>query len=329
VPKDWRRTAAIPEAGTDGQRECAREAFCTGYRLVPAGDGTSRRAPGLAYQAFCAADTALITARLHPRHGLPAAYWWLRAEIGSPVRRSEMLRVPFGPRMPLSEYYDLLMRRILEVLCSWEDRVREAARLSAPAPEPDPHKAAGRAAKTLADRLSVLFARPAEPMVRHIPSGELRAADSWRASSPVLALWQDAALCANADGMATIRAALPGPAAGIEILDLHARCLTALGQIAPPAEVFDGIPCRVCGTVGLERAEPPPDPAIEADWSRCPDPSCGDRMKLATYRQWVTRYSAWAQSLETLTCRRCEAGNCAECVFPGCECAGDGHREAA
>jgi hypothetical protein len=335
-----------PEPGTGEQRPCSRGQWCAS-RTVTTEGGERVTTPAMGYQAFCRSDTALIAARLHPQHGLPAAYWWLRADLGNPVRRGEMVRVPFGPRMLLSEYYDLLMRRITEVLCSWEGRVlaiweqraREAGRSSARTPartSSDAHENAKAAARYLSDNLSVLFAAPPEPMLRRVPSAELKAAESWRASSPVRALWQDALLHDNANGMAVIRPSLSGADAGTEILDLFSRCLSALGQIGPPAEVLDGVPCRVCGVMGLERAEPPSDPEREADWSRCPNLACGDRMDLKTYRQWTSRYEAWVKSLGPLTCRRCELAkgdpekySHQDCIYPGCECADRGHPRAA
>lgn len=331
MPRDFRSALKdATSASTEGQRECAREAWCTGYRLVPQGDGTSRREPGLSYQAFCAADTALIAANLSAETGLPAAWLRLEADLGDPARRGEMIRVPFGPRMLLSEYYDLLMRRITEVLRSYEGRVREAARLSAA-----PFRSTGRhavelAAATLETHLSVLLALPEAPVYRHIPSAELRAAgDPRTAGAPILETWQDAIVYANRDGTARIVASLSGAHAGLEILDLHRRCLTALGEVATHPELLEGVPCRVgdCGTMGLERAEPPADPAIEAPYSRCP--ACGDTMKLPTYRDWARWYAAWASSAGPLTCQRCLLGRCESCIYTGCACAAEGHQDAA
>jgi hypothetical protein len=318
------------QSGTEGQHECARQDWCTGYRLVPQDGGTSRRAPGLTYQAFCQADTALIAAQLDADRGLPAAWLRLQADIGDPARRGVMIRVPFGPRMVLSEYYDMLMRRITEVLCSHEERVRTAARLAEADTQEsrrgDAYRPVRNAADALSVHLSVLLALPAGPVFRHIPSAELKAAGSERAAAaPILALWQDAIVFANRDGMATLLAALTGAHAGLEVLDLHRRCLSALGEVAAHPEILDGVPCRSCGTMGLERAEPPSDPKTEPDYSRCPSLSCGDRMKLDTYRAWVRRYEAWARSQEALTCQRCLRGDCGQCVYGGCECAANGH----
>lgn len=339
MPRDWRRSAnravAEAQASTEGQRSCARKEWCTGYRMVPQDDGTSKREPDLTYQAFCRADTTLIAEYLSGDLGLPAAWSRLGADIGDPARRGTMVRIPFGPRMVLSEYYDLLMRRIAEVLCSYEERVRDAARLTPADTERSrrpafQHLTVQNAASTLAIHLSALLALPDGPVLRHIPSAELKAAGEPKRvlRSPVLELWQDAVVLANRDGMATILTETSGAGAGTEILDLHRRCLSALGEVATHPELLDGIPCRVCGIMGLVRAEPPSDPKREPDYSRCPDLSCGDRMDLKTYRQWCVRYEAWAKDLAPLTCQRCSKGDHGECIYEGCECAARGHPEA-
>src|SRR5581483_8236402 len=50
-----------------------------------------------------------------------------------------------------------------------------------------------------------------------------------------------------------------GAAAGNEILDLHWRARKLLGETKDRPESLDGIPCRSCEAMGLERAEPPSD----------------------------------------------------------------------
>ena len=325
---------------SDEQRTCARADWCTGYRIVPASDGTSKRAPGLTWQVFCDADTNLIAGHLDPGRGLPAAWLRLAADIGDPARRGQVIHVPFGPRMLLSEYYDMLMRRIAEVLCSYEERVRDVARLvpldTQASALRDPYRAVTQAARTLSAHLSALLALPPGPMMRHVPAGEISYRVLERTASPVLAIWQDATRVGSRsrDGTAMIMPVLSGAGAGLEILDLHRRCLAALGEVATHPEILDGIPCRCCGVMGLERAEPPSDPKTEADFSQCPSFSCADRMKLETYRAWVKRYEAWVKGIGPLTCRRCEIAaekktDHGQCIYPGCECARYGHQRAA
>lgn len=324
---------AVAEPGTGGQKECARLEWCTGYRLVAGDGGAAERKPGLTYQAFCQPDTAVIASHLSPDRGLPAAWSRLEADLGDPARRAATVRVPFGPRMVLSEYYDLLMRRIAEVLCSYEERVRTAARLV----PLDTRASATRAlrhgdavvtdaARLLSAHLSVLLALPVAPVVRHIPSAELRAITSPRPASPLHARWADATVCSVAYGTAVVIPVMDGAGAGIEILDLHRRCLSALGEIAAQPELLDGIPCRNCEVMGLERATPPADPGRPTAYSRCP--RCADEMDLATYREWAEWYARWAESAGPLTCQRCLNGDCDQCAYPACLCAAQEHAAA-
>jgi hypothetical protein len=335
MPRDHRHgTVAGAQPGTEGQHECARADWCTGYRLVLAGDGTSKRAPGLTYQAFCTADTALIGEQLGE---LPFAYGRLQAGIGDPVRRSEMIRVPFGPVIPLSEYYDGLMRQIAPELCAWAARVRAVKSLSPPPQAPVLSLAAvGHAAATLGRNLSALLALQPGWMTRIIPRPPGRGGGP-PSVTDLEDRFGDCEIVRFGVDSVTIMVQLGGTDAGLEILDLHRKCQRALGEAAPRPEILDGVPCRVCGVMGLERAEPPPDPKAEADYSRCPALPCGDRMNLETYRAWVKRYEAWAKSAGPLACQRCEGiwrnGTFAKdhegCIYDGCSCAAQGHREAA
>lgn len=326
MPRDWRRTAvAEPPASTEGQRECARAEWCTGYRLVPADDGTSRRAPGLSYQAFCQPDTVLIAERLKE---LPEAFARLEADLGSPVRRNEMIRVPFGPAIPLSEYYDGLMRDIAPGLCSWAARVRALHRLTPIRPgsvlSPQTIKdAAGTLSK--GQNLSALLALQPGWMTRTKP---LKPGRRWWQPPDMTELLEEFGDCEIVRlgvDYVTLMIQLDGTHAGMEIFDWHRRCQLALGECAAKPEILDGIPCRVCGGFGLLRAELPSDPGTDPDWSRCPELSCGDRMDKPTYDAWVNRYKTWAEDAGPLTCQRCSRGDCDQCIYPGCDCAAISH----
>jgi hypothetical protein len=56
----------------------------------------------------------------------------LAAEIGNPVKNGQMIRMPFGPRIPIRIDIDTLMRAIVESMSSWHERVADAADLSYP-----------------------------------------------------------------------------------------------------------------------------------------------------------------------------------------------------
>ena len=50
---------------------------------------------------------------------------------------------------------------------------------------------------------------------------------------------------------------LGGQDAGEEILQLHRSALLVLGEIVKQRETLDGVPCKRCEAMALERAEPP------------------------------------------------------------------------
>ena len=116
-------------------------------------------------------------------------------------------------------------------------------------------------------------------------------------------------------------------AAGNEIIDLHWRARRHLGETKPPPESFDGVPCRNCDEMALERAEPPSDPKSEASKSRCA--LCKDEMDDAEFAQWCEMYSSWARGAGVQECRRCALGRHADCVWNLCSCAAGGHLTAA
>lgn len=325
MPQDFRRsTVADPPASTEGQRECARAEWCTGYRIVQQADGTSKREPGLAYTAFCVADTTLIGEKLGE---LPGAFTRLEADLGDPVRRNEMVRVPFGPAIPLSEFYDALIRRIAPELCAWAARVRAVKPLSPPPQVPVLSVAAvEHAAVTLKRNLSALLALQPGWMTRTIPRPPGKGGQA-PSITDLDDSYGDCEIIRFGIDFVTVMVLRDGTDAGTEILDLHRQCQRALGETVTRPETLDGIPCRSCDSPHLERAEPPSDPSTEADYSRCPE--CGDRMKPGTYNEWVDWYKAWAESLGPLTCQRCLKNEHAQCIFPGCECAGRGHPQAA
>lgn len=276
------------EAGGD---PCSRDVRCSGRRITIE-NGERKVNPARTYGPFCASCQGLIRDCLSE---LPPAYQRLADETGETHRRGVSGHSPFGPRLPFDASYDELMRRIAEVLVSFEERVRTVARLSVldtqDSRRRDQHDAVSDAARLLGAHLSVLLALEPGPMMRSIP----------HASSP--------------DDVTLLE--LGGREAGEEVLDLHRRALLLLGEIVRQREVLEGVPCRACEAMSLHRAEPPSDPEREAMWSECGE--CRDVMSRPEFDAWVKRYSSWAQS-SGVTCRRCQAGSCAECQWQACSC---------
>jgi len=315
-------------------------------------DGTMKRTPARTPRSFCDDCAARIERCVGE---LPSAYGRLGAEIGMMPRRGQVTRSPFGPRLPLREDVDALMRLMACAVRGWEARVRAQVRWTPPAPFPvDSAESVTRAAVTLTrdQNPGVLLAlQPGwmtrsfslHPGRRNPPAVDictLCGVAGWyehfqmNTGHPYTTASQPDSLLAELDELAAagmgeceivrmgvdficVMTRLDGTAAGHEILHLHYRARRLLGETKAPRESFDGVPCRQCGDMGsLERAEPPSDPKIAAMHSRCA--SCGHAMDAKTYGQWAAWYSRWAQTAGPKTCKRCQRGKHDECAWSAC-----------
>jgi len=125
------------------------------------------------------------------------------------------------------------------------------------------------------------------------------------------------------DGWVKVTVQRDGTDAGLEILDLHYQARRLLGETPARPEPLDGVACRDCGKVKLVRAEPPSDPAMEGDHSRCE--ACGHRMTRTEFGEWVNLNAAHARALQNRSCGRCQQGNHGDCRWPSCACRHAGH----
>lgn len=304
----------------DTGHECARDPgeWCSGSRIIEGDNGQMRRAPGLTPRAFCDPCEIRIFTCLSE---LVSAYGRLAEHLIDPTRGGgQVIRVPFGPRIPLSADADALMRRMGDVLGSWHERVAMVARLTAPDTEASrthPAETVDAAVPVLSEHLSVLLALAPEPMTRVMSPRE---AEEW-ADDP------GAFTVVRSGGEAWVTRPMAGADAGNEVLDLHYRARRILGETKAPAEAFDGVPCRECESLALERAEPPSDPELPAMKSRCA--TCSDEMTAEEFKDWASRYKKWAESAAIPACRRCQRGNHEQCQWQGCGCRGSGHAVAA
>jgi len=125
-------------------------------------------------------------------------------------------------------------------------------------------------------------------------------------------------ITAMGDGWVQVTRHIGAAEAGNEIIDLHYRARRHLGETKPPPESFDGIPCRACDEMALERAEPPGDPEIPASHSRCA--LCKDEMNREEFAQWAEMYASYARGAGIQVCRRCSLANHEECCWHACSC---------
>jgi hypothetical protein len=284
------------------------------------------RMPGLTYRAFCEPCTDYITTCLDE---LPAAYERLAAEIGEPSRAGFTGHVPFGPREPLRKDIDALTRLTAGILGGWAARVRTVARLSQPDPQRDPAslEAVTDAADILKDHAAALLALPPGWMTRTYPLHPGRHGKPAKIPPELADLLADEEIVRIGVDYLTVTTRLGGAAAGNEIIDLWYRARKILGETRAPTETFDGVPCRNCEDMALERAEPPSDPKLPAMKSRCA--SCSDMMTADEFAGWASRYAQWAQSARLPACRRCSRGQHDQCSWLACPCRNAGHSTAA
>lgn len=300
------RTRSVP---TDtGTNQCHRAELCSSATITREPDGMITRHPASTPRAYCDPCEQRIGRDLSE---LPSAFGRLSLAIGDRPATGQQVRTPFGPRLLLRADVDALQREMALVLVSWHERVAAVAHLSPP--EFAPHALApmvDAAVTALSAHLGPLLALAAEPMARVMPPAAAEA-------------WEDEVGMVRADAMAHMLIPLSGADAGMEILTLHQRSRRILGETRAQPERFDGVPCRECEAMGLERAEPPSDPDKPAMHSRCPQ--CGDTMDRGEYLDWVKRYEAWAKGAGLPSCRRCQRGDHEGCAWKACNCRASGH----
>lgn len=285
-----------------GDQTCARGSWCSDPRIIREPDGSMTRLPALTPRPFCEPDRSMVANCLE---ALPSAWERLNAELGERSRTGNAVRVPPGPRLPLRADVDALMRLTADILASWHERVAAVARLSAPdtlLSRLNHGSTVKTAATILHAHLDALLSLPAEPMARIM-------------TPAAAAELTDGGVVRHGD--AHVLLPLSGADAGLEILSLHYRARKVLGETRSAPETFDGIPCRSCEDMALERAEPPSDPSAPAMHSRCA--SCGHTMDRQTYCEWAAWSAEWAKRMN-LTCRRCAQGRHDECVYDDCAC---------
>jgi hypothetical protein len=289
---------AADQTAEQGGDPCSRDIRCSGRRIVTEG-GERKIVPARTYGPFCPSCQGLIASCLAE---LPPAYVRLGEEIPEPHRRGITGHSPFGPRLPFDASFDLLQRAIAEVLASWHERVADVARLAGVDTQlsrrRDQAAAVAEHAQILGAHLTVLLALEHGPMMRSVP------------------------LRSHVDPDLVTMLVLSGRDAGDEILDLHRRSLLTLGEIVRQRETLDGVPCRKCEAMALERAEPPSDPSKEAMWSECRE--CRDLMPRSGFDAWAAMYARWAQG-SGVECRRCQLGRHDECSYADCVCLAGEH----
>ena len=221
-------------------------------------------------------------------NGMLALYKRLHRELGEARQAEIMIKIPFGPSLPLSEAIDAQMRAMTETLCSWEERVRDVASLSGlgelgDRPQDDASDVERSVGILAPDRISILLSLAPEEMPRHLPPWMVTEEDS---GCEIMAYNGHAVtIHPRLDG----RRAGPGDPAPA----LH-------GAAAPARDRIRRCPCCRTSAAGYARSGCCARPRRRGTrtgewfWSRCD--GCGDEMTREDYDTNAKRWLAYERA---------------------------------
>ena len=275
------RSGDFRERDSEGTRACSRGEFCASADRERQDDGSMRRTPAMGYRAFCDTDRDLIGRCLAL---FPSLHERLSAWVGDFLTAEVLVRAPFGPSVLIRVDIDGLMRHLVEVACSWHERVAAVAGLAPPDTQQTRARELGMrsgqllapACEVIGAHLDALLALEPEPMVRPRVS--------WLSSvvpdAAVQGAWRDC-----------LSVVLGGAEAGNEVLRLDYLGRASLLETEPAPVRLLGVPCRSCDRRTLRRAAPPQHEG-DPEWhSECF--MCRDLLSYEEYAQWVKRNAAY------------------------------------
>jgi hypothetical protein len=276
-----------PEAqpDDDGERRCARGEWCE-ERTVVIEKGERRVTAALTPRPFCDGCTGHIRLCLDgPEDGLPRLYGRLAAELGEERHAEVLIRLPFGPSVPLNEAVDAHMRAMTETMASWEERVRDVDSLSdLPRPDLPQDDAADleRSVSVIEPRLPVLLSLQPQEMIRFLHPLSVPEAD------------QDTEILGGDRDLVKVAVKLGGRQAGEEIMHLHYFARRLLLETSPPQPLLPDFRCRACQQKLLRKAAPPWHEDGTWYWSRCD--GCGDECTREDYDVNAKRWLAYERA---------------------------------
>jgi hypothetical protein len=270
-------------AGPEDGQPCARGEWCARAERSLREDGTTSRTPARSYQPFCHADRAIIGECIA---GLPALYGRLAGAIGDFMTAEVLIRAPFDSSVLMRVDIDGLMRHLIDVACSWHERVASIAGGGLSVPDTQQTRR-----MELGARAGVLLPPACEVLTAHLdallglqPGEMMRPQVSWLwgviPDAVVRGAWRDSVLVV-----------LDGRNAGTELLRLDYLGRAALLETEPGPERLLGVPCRGCDRRTLRRAAPPQHEGDTEWYSECA--SCRDLMDCGEYAAWVRANAAY------------------------------------
>lgn len=242
---------SAPEDMTEGgQRPCVRGDHCAGRKSVLGEDGKQVTIPAPTYTAYCMACRSRIANCLAD---FPKRYVELGERIGDVGGAPSDVRVSGGggttSRETINLGVDAFQRHIVEILVSWEERVRFAARLSDIDGHRRPAVAVKAASGILAAHVDVLLALPHEAMARTLDLARFESIPEGASG-----------VVHPSAGWISYNDEFDGVVAGGEVLSLHYQCLARLGLTPRHHDLLTAcweceVPGRLRrwdGTAGLE-----------------------------------------------------------------------------
>lgn len=247
----------------EGQHPCARGEHCSARETLIE-DGQRIVVPAPTYQVFCHADRDRIQACLGE---LPGRYRQLEDRIGD-KGRADGMRVSGGnaaPGQPYSLGIDAFQRQIVDVVLSWDERVRVPAELADLTAE-SVDAAVRAACGMLAAHIDALLSLDPDRMTRRedIARVERLPADATGSVFPYA-------------GWVWYETSLGGREAGIEVLNLHHRALGRLGLTPQHQDLISR--CWACGERDLRRHDGTAGLADHVECLRCLEQYLGPRLR--------------------------------------------------
>jgi hypothetical protein len=285
----WIHSQPDAPGDDEGMRPCSRGEWCASADRLRLDDGTMRRTPAMTYRAFCETDRDLIGAVLD---GFPALHGRLSAAIGDFMTAELLIRVPFGPSVLLRTDVDGLMRHIVEVACSWHERVAAIAGggLAVPDTQATHARELGARSGTLLEDACKVLSAHLDALLALAPEPMTRPRVSWLSSvmpdAVVTGGWRDC-----------LTVCLGGADAGNELLRLEYLGRAALLETEPAPVRLLGVPCRGCERRTLRRAGPPQHDGDPEWYSECA--WCRDLLDGPEYEAWVKANAAYYNSRVT------------------------------
>lgn len=255
-------------------RPCARGVHCSDRQVV-IDQGERIEQPTWTYRAFCDRDREHLICAIED---LPAKYARLYLELPRSGGVGEKVSGSKSPPVPLRVDVEALMRDIVHTAVTWQEIVAAVAGLAEPG-----RKRQGRAlrdaCRALSAHVDALLSLESWPVARYIPIH--RAAN--------LPSGTTGHVFPNA-GYAVVLLELDGAQAGLELLDVHARCRSMLG-LTRRRDLLS-VPCHACGHVAIYRDETAEGLQDEAHCGNCRQTYTGQQWKLLqrlTYEEEIAR----------------------------------------